>query len=255
MGCTMASVFCFITSDDCQDQQIVLRGERFHHLVHVRRLRLGTSLQAVLPDGRGLLATVTEISAHSLQATVTAECPPVGISPCRLTLYQSVLKGEKMDLVIQKATELGVDTIIPLCAQRSIPRWTPAQARERTERWQRIALAAAEQCERSLAVSIQCPCTLAESLHNNTPVRLLLHERQGMALRAIVERYPAPTAAALFVGPEGGWEDAEVQALLTAGVEPVHLGSRILRAETASVAALAVLQYLWGDLGTGSLEG
>ena len=159
-----------------------------------------------------------------------------------------MLKGDKIEFVVQKASELGVATLLPILAARSVPRWTPAQGRERAARWQRVAEAAAEQSERSLPLRILDPCALPEALAVSPVPRLLLHEREGRSLPTVAAEFPSLDAVTLFIGPEGGWDDAEVAALGKAGVIPIHLGGRILRAETASLAAVTLAQYLWGDL-------
>ncbi len=238
----------FITAEECRDTVLEIRGECYHHLVRVRRTRVGEALRAALPDGRVLVAEVTEISAEMLRAHITGEEPAVGQSTCRITLYQAVLKGEKMDLVVQKATELGVYALAPVWTRRSIPHWTPAQAYERTVRWQRIAEAASAQCERSIPPCIALPCELSAVSPSGADLALLLHERDGDSLHELAARHPGRTSLALFIGPEGGWDAEEIRALRVAGVLPIHLGPRILRAETASLTALALAQYLWGDL-------
>jgi 16S rRNA (uracil1498-N3)-methyltransferase len=179
---------------------------------------------------------------------VLGEEPPSGVSPCRITLAMAVLKGDKMDLVVQKATELGADAIVPIMAKRSVPRWSPAQAAERAERWARIAESASDQCERSLPPRVDIPRPLATALELPAPA-FLLHERDGMPIAAAVRRWPTLEALALYIGPEGGWDPAEVDRLTAAGVCPLHLGGRILRAETAAIAALTIAQLVWGDLG------
>jgi 16S rRNA (uracil1498-N3)-methyltransferase len=141
-----------------------------------------------------------------------------------------------------------VSELVPLLARHSVPRWSPAQAAARAERWQRIADAAAEQCERSIPMHVlpPRPCDELVSLPSTT---LLLHERKGESLRALATHDPAAREIGLLLGPEGGWDDDEVAVLRTAGALPIHLGPRILRAETASIAAITLVQYLWGDLG------
>jgi 16S rRNA (uracil1498-N3)-methyltransferase len=206
-------------------------------------------LRAALPDGRVVRVEIREITADTVHARIVAEESPAGLPPCRITLYQAVLKGEKMDFVVQKATELGAVALAPLLARRSIPRWTEEQAVERAARWQRIADAAAEQCERAIPLQIEPPQSLEDAIRMQPPLALLLHERDGKNLCELVAAYPRLPDLGLYLGPEGGWEDGEVQILLTAGVLPVHLGPRILRAETAAVTALALAQYLWGDMG------
>ncbi|MHB9130615.1 MAG: 16S rRNA (uracil(1498)-N(3))-methyltransferase [Armatimonadota bacterium] len=238
----------FIAVEELEASVIEITGDRYHHLARVRRVRIGESLQAALPDGRVLRVEVEEITQECLRARVVAEEPVCGVSPCRITLYQAVLKGEKMDLVVQKAAELGAALLVPLQSRRSIPRWSPAQAIERRERWQRIADSAAEQCERSIPMQVMSPRNLQDVLHSLPAISLLLHERQGNPLPQVVEQHPHLTQLGIFIGPEGGWDADEVEQLVQAGVLPIHLGGRILRAETASLAALTLMQYLWGDL-------
>ena len=151
------------TKEYCEDT-LTIRGPRYHHLVRVCRARVGETLRAALPDGRVVRAEVAEITTDTLHARIVAEESPANLPPCRITLYQAVLKGEKMDFVVQKAGELGACTFVPLLAQRSIPRWTSAQAQERASRWQRIADAAAEQCERTIPLHVEPPQSLADIL-------------------------------------------------------------------------------------------
>lgn len=244
----MKIISILITELDYLESQLTILGEKFHHLVHVKRCAVGDELHAALPNGRVLCARVSEITSASLLAQVTSEEAARGISPCQITLYQAILKGDKMELVIQKASELGATTFVPLQVQRSIPRWNKAQQNERVIRWQRIADAAAEQCERSIAMQICHPTTISEALQNDT-VNFLLHEREGISLQEIISKHPTLSAIGLFLGPEGGWHPDETTLALAAGVIPLNLGGRILRAETASIAVLTLAQYLWGDLG------
>ncbi|HEY3379797.1 MAG TPA: 16S rRNA (uracil(1498)-N(3))-methyltransferase [Armatimonadota bacterium] len=244
----MSETFVLLASHESDGEWVEIAGTKYHHLVRVRRVRVGDRLRAALPDGRVLLAEVSDISAEMLRARVTGDVPAAGVSPCRITLFQAVLKGEKMEWVVQKASELGVSTLVPVSTRRSIPQWTPAQATERAARWQRIAESAAEQCERSLPLLVATPCALSAALASLPATTLMLHEREGRSLPDIAASHPTLPEIGLFLGPEGGWADDEVQALQTAGVTPVHLGGRILRAETASLAAVTLAQYLWGDL-------
>lgn len=246
----MNPIYLHLTSAPASADELIIRGAQYHHLTHVRRVRVGAPLRAALPDGRVLRAEVTAITAEALHARVLGEEAPVSeTSSCRIILCQAVLKGDKMELVVQKATELGVDTLIPLLAARSIPRWSTEQGEERAHRWQQIANAAADQSERNRALSVESPCTLAEVPAHPGALRLLLHEREGAALREIAAQHPLVPALELFLGPEGGWDPGEVERLLATGALPIHLGPRILRAETASVVAVTLAQFLWGDIG------
>lgn len=242
-------MWLIINPEEHHGEELEIRGPRFHHLARVCRARVGEVLRAALPDGRVVRAEITQITADAVMARIVAEESPADLPSCRITLYQAVLKGEKMDFVVQKATELGAMTLVPLLARRSVPRWTPAQALERAARWQRIADAAAEQCERSIPLQVEPPQSLTEAIAAQPSLALLLHERDGQHLRDLAAAHPRVTDLGLYLGSEGGWEEDEAAALRAAGVLPVHLGPRILRAETAAVTALALAQYLWGDLG------
>ena len=244
----MQSTYILISAAEYAGVQIEIAGPKYHHLVRVRRMRPGMVLRAALPDGRLLEAEISEITPDILRARVLREEMITGLSPCRITLHQAVLKGEKMELVVQKASELGVATLAPLLTRRSIPQWSPQQAAQRVERWQRIADAAAEQCERCIPMLVEMPRPLPQALQVEEPNRFLLHERQGFPLPAIAEKYPRLSTVGLFVGPEGGWSEEEVALLIAAGAMPIHLGGRILRAETASLVAVTLAQYIWGDL-------
>lgn len=242
----MGATFLFITPEDVRGDSLTIGGERFHHLARVRRVGVGELLRAALPDGRVLTAEVTAVTAREIVARILAEEPPTGLSPCRITLCQAVLKGEKMDWVVQKATELGVATLAPVYAARSVPRWTDAQGRARAARWARIAESTAEQCERSLPPQVLAPAPLPGV--EDDDLRLLLHEREGDSLAALVTAYPHIDAVTLYVGPEGGWTEEETVLLRGRGAQAVHLGGRVLRADTAGLVAVALTQYLWGDL-------
>lgn len=252
----MTYTHLLLAAGDTHGTGLEIRGAKYHHLVRVRRIAVGASLRGVLPDGRIILAEVSEITPEVLRARITGEEPAQGEPPCRITLYQAVLKGEKMEWVVQKASELGVTTLVPLLTRRTIPQWTPAQAVERAERWQRIADSAAEQCERHVPLLVVPPGKLSEYISTDDAMRLLLHERNGQPLPRLAAEYPVLKSIGIYIGPEGGWDDREVSSLCEAGVAPVHLGGRILRAETASLVAATLVQYIWGDLaGNVSVEG
>lgn len=243
----MHAISLLVVPEDYLGDQLTISGRKYHHLVRVRRVRVGMQLRAVLPDGRILLAQIDDISAEALRARIVGEEEAHRDATCRIALYQAVLKGDKMEMIVQKAGELGAVRLSPVLAHRSIPRWTLAQAADKAERWQRIADAAAEQCERGLPLQIDVPSSLQETLREPVGLRVLLHERLGTTVDALRAQHPHPSEIALYVGPEGGWDDAEVESITAAGGWPLHLGPRILRAETAGIVALTLAQYLWGD--------
>jgi 16S rRNA (uracil1498-N3)-methyltransferase len=158
-------------------------------------------------------------------------------SPLHVTLAQGISRGERMDIVVQKATELGVKRIVPVTAERTVVRLNAAQAANRLRHWRAIAIAACEQCGRNKLPEITPPMTLQEFVVSGHPegLRLILSPNGGRKARDL----PASSAATLLIGPEGGLSDAEHAA---------SLGPRILRTETAALAALAVIQQQLGDL-------
>jgi 16S rRNA (uracil1498-N3)-methyltransferase len=238
------------------EQQLTLplttiSGELYRHLVTVLRLEVGTEI--ILADGQGreLLATIRQIGRESLQAAINIEQAAVepGRGPA-ITLYQGLPKGEKVDLILQKATELGAAQIVLFAAARSVPRLDGARLDSRLSRWQRIVHEAARQSGRATIPAVTYAGSLAEALQRQEhSVKLMLWEaEEEQHLRSLLGS-AAPDSLAFIVGPEGGITAAEAHAASQAGYLPVTLGRRILRTETASLALLAILQYHWGDLG------
>lgn len=230
---------------------VVLGGAEHHYLVRVLRLRVGDAV--VLLDGGGRLgaARVARVDAEAVELAWESATTAQHSGP-QVILLGGLLKGDKQDFVIQKATELGVSEVVPVVCQRSVPQLGEERAEKRQQRWARIALAAAQQCRRPDVPRVHGPTSLAAALQGCAPdpaaLCLLLYEGPAAPLHALLPPTSelAPRALAtvrLLIGPEGGFSDAEVAAATAAGFLPASLGPRVLRAETAVVAALAVLQY------------
>lgn len=167
-------------------------------------------------------------------------------SPLRLVLVQALASGDKMDLVIQKAVELGAAGVMPLAAERSVLKLNAERAEKRLAHWRQVAVSACEQCGRNRLPKIAAVVSLAEYLADDAtqPSRLAMVPGGGARLAEL----PTPTGDIhLLVGPEGGWSERELAAIRAAECRPVALGPRILRTETAGLAALAAMQALWGD--------
>ena len=212
---------------------LAIEGVIAHQIGKVLRLRPGNTI--VVLDGRGS-AWMAELRAVSRdRVTVVlgdaAPCPPE--PRVQVDLFAAVLKGDRQDWLIQKAVELGVARIHPLLCDRSVVR----PGSEKVVRWQRIAQEAAEQCERAVVPVVAAPIPLSHATWADATA-LVCTERQGKPLLAALP--PAP-ALALLIGPEGGWAGDEVEFLLDRGALAVSLGPRILRAETAALAALAAI--------------
>lgn len=215
-----------------------------HHAFRVLRLRDGAP--AVLFDGSG-----DEVSARLMTrgkggvALLSERHAVERESPLELVLVQALASGEKMDWIVQKAVELGVSTIIPLQAERSVLRLAAERATKRVEHWRQVAIAACEQSGRNRVPAIEPIVDLREYLaRDDNAHRLVLSPVGGVRMSTLSR----PDAALhLLVGPEGGWSDEEFALCRRAGGAAVGLGPRVLRTETAGLAAVASLQALWGD--------
>ncbi len=243
-----------------------VEGDLFHYLVKVLRLRPGDRFAAAAEGGPDRLCVIEEVDKRWLEARVEGERPPASEAPVKVNLYQGWPKGDKLELIIQKATELGAVAITPVLTERSVPR--PAgQGRiaDKLARWQAVAREASEQCGRAVIPAVSEPLTLpaaaaAMTVRGRPAFVLWEGEKTTGFLEALGKlgipegsRSPAARCAgaevALMVGPEGGLSPAEVSALVAAGVTPVSLGPRILRTETAAITAVAIVLERLGDLG------
>jgi 16S rRNA (uracil1498-N3)-methyltransferase len=226
--------------------QLELTGTAANHIGRVLRLRAGDPLILFDDAGGEYAATVAALLRHSVRVTVGDFLPVDRESPLHVTLAQGISRGERMDIVVQKATELGVKRIVPVTAERTVVRLNAAQAANRLRHWRAIAIAACEQCGRNKLPEITPPMTLQEFLVSGHPegLRLVLSPNGGLRARDLT----ASSAATLLIGPEGGLSDAEHAAALAAQFRGLSLGPRILRTETAALAALAVIQQQLGDL-------
>jgi 16S rRNA (uracil1498-N3)-methyltransferase len=227
--------------------RVCLPEHTAHHAREVLRLPAGTHVRVF--DGRGAEyeGVLDEVSRRTVSARLGRLAAARPESPLRLVLALSPLKGDRMELVVQKATELGVSEIRPVVTLRTDAAARPALQGTRGERWERVAAGAAEQCGRAV-VPLVAPTTTLEALLS-APFegpRIALLEAGNEALMAL---RPRPSALLLLVGPAGGFDPSEVDRLLGAGFRPASLGPRVLRSETAAVAAVSVAQALWGDLG------
>lgn len=230
--------------------EVTLDAGTARHVTRVLRLRAGAELTLFNGDGHEYRARLVADDARSARAQVLADtgAPPTE-SPLHITLAQGIARGERMDYIVQKAVELGVRDIVPLLTERSVVRLQGARARSRRAHWQRVAIGACEQCGRVCVPEIAPPQTPASWLEATPPgTRWLL---DPLAPAGCAPGDAAPEHVLLLIGPEGGLSRAEREQAHAAGFRPVRLGPRVLRTETATVAALTALQLMWGDLGGG----
>jgi 16S rRNA (uracil1498-N3)-methyltransferase len=220
-----------------------------HHAREVLRLRAGEAVRVFDGAGAEFEAVLDEVSRRGVGARVLHPAAARAESPLRLVLAVAPLKGDRMELAIQKATELGVAEVWPVVTFRTDAAARPALRGSRDERWARVASGAAEQCGRAVVPHL-APTTTVEGLVARPfdGERVVLLETEGHPPLPALAR-PAGGAILLFVGPAGGFESQEAERLAGAGFRPASLGPRVLRAETAALAAVAIAQACWGDLG------
>jgi 16S rRNA (uracil1498-N3)-methyltransferase len=230
-------------------RRVSLEGSAASHLIRVLRLKSGETLTLFNGQGGEHAATIAEARSGRLTVEVGAASAVERESGLVLTLAQGVSRGERMDLVVQKATELGVSHLVPLLTERSVVRLTAQQSDRKVNHWRAIVAAACEQCGRNRLPAVAAPVPLAEFLEGGAAAtagtRLLLSPTGTTTLKDV----PRPAAGVtVLVGPEGGLTDEEEKSATAAGFTALRLGPRVLRTETAAIAALALLQEQFGDL-------
>jgi 16S rRNA (uracil1498-N3)-methyltransferase len=239
-------------------KRMTLEGSAASHITRVLRLRVGAAL--ILFDGEGGEYEGSIDKAHGGEVTVAvgAGVAAERESPLNLTLAQGISRGERMDLVVQKATELGVSHLVPVLTERSVVRLTAQQSDRKVNHWRAIVISACEQCGRNRLPAVAAPLPLAEFLRGAPagPDAPAADRREGAARLLLsptgtstLKDLPRPTGGiTVLIGPEGGLTEEEEQASVAAGFKAVRLGPRVLRTETAAIAALALLQREFGDL-------
>lgn len=229
-------------------QTVTLTADEARHLRDVLRLKPGDEVYVFDGLGHEFRSTVSNVRRDVTELRIEAEVDPAKPeSQLQLNLCVALLKGEKFDLVVQKATELGVTKITPLITRHAdIHLRDASDATKRVTRWQRIALEAAKQSGRAFVPEISLPAGFAEALEVEG-FGVMFSERGGDQWESLVNQ-PAPGAVMALVGSEGGWSDEEIAAARARDFHVVTLGGRILRAETAAIAVTVLMQHRFGDL-------
>lgn len=240
----------FLQPGQLQGDQVVISRDDVHHITRVLRLGVGDKIECVL-DGQVHVVRIQELGS-SVLGIVEETVERSQESPLKLTLFQGLAKGDRMDLVIQKAVELGATEIVPFSSRYAVVKLEAKQAKKRHERWERIALEAAKQCGRTRLPVVHELYTFGdvvasvEERHQTGELVVLAYE--GERQTSLGDLKEEPQGAAAIVGPEGGFTPEEVKQLSLAGAKVCTLGPRILRTETAGLVLLSMLGYKWGDL-------
>ncbi|MEK6791057.1 MAG: 16S rRNA (uracil(1498)-N(3))-methyltransferase [Deltaproteobacteria bacterium] len=233
---------------------VLITGDELKHLRGVLRLREGEAV--TIFNGRGLVVkgVIQRIVKQAATVSVLGEDTESRESSVHVVLLQALVKGDKNDFIVQKAVELGATGIVFYAAKRTVPLLGPGRGTDRLIRWRRIAIEAAKQCGRSVIPGISLADGIEEAVAGHACPRMfkagkgflkimLLESETTRTIKDMLRTAPAAKAAALLIGPEGGFTDEDVVHAAKNGFTPVSLGRRILRAETAAIAALTIVQY------------
>lgn len=233
----------YAPKENFQDKNVSLNPEETRHLRDVLRLRAGENVQVFDGQGREFSCEIGKIGKRETVLKIIKEIPPSApASNLDLTLAVALLKGEKFDLVVQKAVELGVTKLIPIQTKRADVKLKDGE--KKTERWRKIALEAAKQSGRAQLMKIETLLNFEEFIETAEETKILFAERGGTDFSKIEETKKITAA----IGSEGGWEDSEIEAARRNNFQIITFGGRILRAETAAISIASILQHRFGDL-------
>lgn len=241
----------FITEPQLEYPFATLNGPDINHIKNVLRLQPGEYIR--LFDGTGMVYTgkIISISPHCVRVEIIEKTAPATESPVHISIAQSYLKEKKMDVLIRQLTELGVGFWFPFFSERSIPLPDQKKLASRRQRWKKIAIEAVKQCRRNRLMEIGQALSFHEMLLSakNSDLKIIFWENAELALISNKYFSEKKHIRSIFavLGPEGGFSNDEINQAIQQGFLPVKMGPRILRAETATIAACAVLQYMFGD--------
>ena len=238
---------CHVDADLRIGTSVALPDAAANHLARVLRLREGDGCVLFNGDGHDYDARITAISKRGVLADITGARIIDNESPLHVTLLQGIARGEKMDLILQKATELGVAAIVPVMAERTEVKLDAERTGKRVAHWHNVIASACEQSGRARLPSLAAPAALGEAAHavDAGATKLTLDPTGDVSLATV---QVATNAVVVAIGPEGGWSPRDRDMLSAAGFIGLRLGPRILRTETAGLAAIAALQSRFGDL-------
>ena len=238
----------FVEPSQIQDKRIVITGSDVNHIKNVLRMRIGEEIAVSNGiDNREYRCGIEEYTDHEVICTLRFVKEDGVELPAQIYLFQGLPKADKMELVIQKAVELGVYEVIPVAAKRCVVKLDAKKAAAKVSRWQGIAEAAAKQSKRGVIPAVHDVMSMSEAIEyaKNMDVKLIPYElaEDMRHTKDAIEAVGPGKKIAVFIGPEGGFEESEIQEALKAGIEPVTLGRRILRTETAGLTVLSWLMY------------
>lgn len=243
----------FINSNDIFDDSINIKGDDFNHIKKVLRLKCGEIV--TLSDGMGkeYVAEIDQFGDGFVHTRIVESYDNTTEPPIKVTLYQGLPKSDKMDFIIQKSVELGIYKVVPVLTERTVVKIdNEKDALKKCERWNRISLEAAKQCNRGIIPKIEVPISFKDAIKQakEKSLSFIPYEKESKnSLKQIFKSASNIDEIAVFIGPEGGFAEQEIDEAIGLGISPVTLGPRILRTETAGIAVLSILMYELGDVG------
>ena len=240
----------YLPPDECQNSALTLTGREAHHGLRVLRLRKGEHVVVLNGMGKSFNCEVTSLSRDTI-GLIAKDSQETPAPPCEVTLVQAIPKGKLFDSIIQKATELGVSSVVPLLSERVITQIDEGNSDSKTDHWRMVAIEAIKQCGSPWLPTIQPAASPVEVLARKEPFDLFLIASLQPGSRHAREWFDEfrqrekrePKSVCVWVGPEGDFTEAEVTAALAAGAAPITLGRLVLRCETAATYCLSVLNY------------
>lgn len=251
----MNRFFVAPTQVNSYTNEIIIIGEDVKHISKVLRLSRGDSIEICDGEAFEYIGEITSIDSKEVVATIVDKYPIHTEAPIEVCLYQGVPKGAKMELIIQKTTEMGIREIIPVLTERTIVQFKDKKDQEKKiDRWQKIAHEAGKQSKRGIIPTINMPLTLKEAISHskNQELSIIAYEKETeQGLKGLLKSYEGKgiRRIGIWVGPEGGFSQDEINLAIESGINSVTLGPRILRTETAGFGLLSILMYELGDLG------
>ncbi|HEU4963146.1 MAG TPA: 16S rRNA (uracil(1498)-N(3))-methyltransferase [Bacilli bacterium] len=242
----------FVTPDSFQNDTVTIIGDDVKHITRVLRMEAGDEVIVCNGLGSAYRVALTDLGAEAVSARIIEELDRQAEARVKITLAQGLPKGDKMDLIVQKGTEVGIHEFQPLDMARCIVKYDAKKEQKRRERWQKIAKEAAEQAHRNLIPDVADAVTFKQFLGQLSGYDLVLvpyEAERGTGLRDVLDKHPDAANVCVVIGPEGGIAEQEIEHLLAAGAHPVSLGARILRTETAGLVTAACLHYHYGEMG------
>jgi 16S rRNA (uracil1498-N3)-methyltransferase len=241
----------FINRSDISGDICVIGGDDFHHLTRVRRVKVGQKISLIGEDKKKMSCEIIEVGRERIRAKILFADPGPGTFPADektgldFTVYMSLLKGKKFDVVVQKLVELGVSRIIPIVTERSIPDYEEKE-KNRLDRWNRIALEAAKQSLRNTVIPVEHIMSFRDAADNDaSDMKIIANPGKGQSIRSYLEEHREGRSISLMIGPEGGFSPAETESAESRNWQSLQFGFTQLRAETAALVLASIIIYEW----------